>query len=732
MQLALSENQRLIRDSFESFFKKEVTSQRVRAAENSGVDEALWQGLVELGAPVMRVSAEHGGSELSLLDAVLIAEAYGRYLAPVPLLEAIVCARVLGVVGETELLEAVASGKKRVTFIPQAVVAGDSILVPSIASASVVLALCGYEIQVFELNEAVQKADNLGDAAIALWQVPTTGRSVKADVEDPVGLFQGAIEEWKLLTASAMVGAAQMSMQLASEYANEREAFGQLIGTYQGISHPLAESATDIDGARLLVWRAVAGIAYADVESASLVSQSWWWAATSSALATHKAVRTLGGYGLAMEYDPQLYLRRVKTWALMLGDPEVILDEAASRLWCGKKTGLPPTGEVEIDFSLGEKAQASAERVRAFFDANLTPELKLKSHHSTSCFDAEFHRKMAADGIIYADWPVGEGGQALNAYDAHAMSYVFEETNWSSFLPGITNMVAGVVRLFGSDRAKAEILPKIKSGDVICSLGFSEPSCGSDVFAARTTAVRNGDNWVVNGQKMFTTGAHKADYVLMLTRTDSEARKHKGITLFLLPLKSEGVEIHKVETLMSERTNITYYQDVEVPDYLRLGDVNGGAQVMLKALETEHSGSGYHVGQVSLWQHAMAWSRAEDHTGKCPIDDARIRRGLARVATRINVSEVLMLRSLWASADGVDDGLFGSKSKLFASESYVTNSWELMQLAAPYSLFKGRDALGQIEQAHRRSFGTTIYGGTSEVHRSRIAEEALGLPRTRG
>ena len=231
---------------------------------------------------------------------------------------------------------------------------------------------------------------------------------------------------------------------------------------------------------------------------------------------------------------------------------------------------------------------------------------------------------------------------------------------------------------------------------------------------------------------MFTTGAHIADYVLLLTRTDPDAKKHAGITLFLVPLKAEGVEIHKVETLMGERTNITYYQDVRVSDAMRLGDVNAGVFVMIKALESEHSGAGYHMGQISLWLHAMQWANTKDASGLRPLDSADIRRGLARVRARFNVSEILMFRSLWASEEGVEGTLYGPKSKLFASESYTTNSWELMKLAAPFSLFEGREGLGGIEQGHRRAYGTTIYGGTSEIHRSRIAESALGLPRTRG
>ncbi len=732
MQLQPSEDERLVRDSFAAFFRKELPSARVRDAEQTGnFDTALWQGLVALGAPLMRVPALKGGSESGLLDAIFMAAEYGRYLAPAPLLEVLVAARLLAAFNRDELLVQIERGERRVGFMPLPIQSGDTVVVPNLCACDSIIALCNGKVALLPVDPSVAVEANLGRAAIARWQVPIEFEVLGKTAED-VALFQGAAEEWKLLTASAAVGAAQRAMEIASEYANERHAFGRPIGSYQGIAHPLADSACDVDGAELLIWRAVSAIAEGDEEAASLVSQVWWWVSEACPLAAHRSLRTLGGYGLTLEYDSQLYLRRIKTWVLMCGDPDKALDDAGARLFSKQNVALPPAGEMSIEFGFGDQAEAYEAATREFFAKNLTPELKKKCHHSTSSHDPEFHKKLAAEGFIFGNWPVERGGKGYDGYIAHAASRVFEEVNWSSFMAGTSGMVAGVIQLFGSEEAKRDILPRIRDGEIICSLGFSEPSCGSDVFAAKTTAVKDGDDWLINGQKMFTTGAHIADYVLLLTRTDPDAKKHAGITLFLVPLKAEGVEIHKVETLMSERTNITYYQDVRVSDAMRLGDVNAGVFVMIKALESEHSGAGYHMGQISLWMNAMQWANEADANGNRPLDDAGIRRGLARVRARINVSETLMFRSLWASEEGVEGTLYGPKSKLFASESYTTNSWELMKLAAPFSLFEGRDGLGGVEQGHRRAYGTTIYGGTSEIHRSRIAESALGLPRTRG
>jgi alkylation response protein AidB-like acyl-CoA dehydrogenase len=530
-----------------------------------------------------------------------------------------------------------------------------------------------------------------------------------------------------------MIGAAQKSLEMASDYAKERTAFGQSIGAYQGLAHPLANSICDIDAARLMLWRTVSAVSNREQQAGSMVSQLWWFGATACQKAAQQAMRTLGGYGLTMEYDLQLFLRRIETWILINGDPAIELANAGKRLWLGEVSHLPDTGVVDIDFSLGEEAEQYACELKQFFDVQLTPELKKKAHHSTSCHDAGIHKQMAASGLVFGDWPKEAGGRGRSRYDVYASKLVFERYNWSFFMVATSSMVAAVLKLFGSDHAKAELLPRILAGELICSLGFSEPNSGSDVFAGKMTAVRceSTDDWLISGQKMFTTGAHIADYVLLLTRTDQQAKKHRGITLFLVPLNAQGVEVHKVDTLMSERTNISYYQDVRVPDSMRIGSVDGGAAVLGRALEIEQGGGDFQVSQVRMLELAVEWALAGEE-GSRPVDNPDICMRLAEMTAKSNAAEVLVRRNLWASQECVPNKAWGPMSKLFATETYMDNAWALSQLVGPQALLKSKNLLGQIEQHHRRAYGTTIYAGTSEIHRSMIAEQVLGLPRTRG
>ena len=293
-------------------------------------------------------------------------------------------------------------------------------------------------------------------------------------------------------------------------------------------------------------------------------------------------------------------------------------------------------------------------------------------------------------------------------------------------------MVGAVLQRFGSDELKRDVLPRITSGDVICSLGFSEPGSGSDVFAAQTKATQLADgSWRIDGTKMFTSGANIADYVFMLTRTDPDAAKHKGLTMFLVPLKTEGVTIQPVYTFQDERTNITFYDGVVIPDSYRLGPVNEGSRTMSAGLELEHGGGGFTKVQRAMLEAAVALCGEIVWQGKPLIADAAAQARLARSHAHLAVSEMLGFRSLWAGVENKSGVAFGPMSKLFSSEKFMSDSRDLLDLTAPWSLSKRDGPAAFLNQCYRHAQGTTIYAGTSEVHRSMIAERALGLPRTR-
>jgi alkylation response protein AidB-like acyl-CoA dehydrogenase len=739
MQLALNADHEQLREAFDAILRVESTPARVRAAEPLGHDAGLWTALVAFGVPMMRVPEEAGGLGAGLLDASLIAEVAGRHLASAPVIESIVATHLLAELGgEAEAwLRRVAQGEVIVTLALHEPDLRPSQLVPGAAVADAILYLDEDEVGLLVGTPPGAAPGNLGKSPLGLIDLAEPAsrtRHILAHGPDARYAYLAAIEEWKILTAAALAELGRQAIEMAAEYATEREAFGRPIGTYQGISHPLADSITDIEGAQLLVRRAIWAIGEGHEDAAAMISMAFWWATRASSAALVRALRTFGGYGLSVEYDIQLYFRRGKAMPLPLGDPRNELIRAADRLW-GRAgwAPLPDAGAVGLDFGYGEKAVAFAGEINRFFDENLTPELAERMADSLDGFDREFNLKLGEAGLLFPDWPVEYGGQGRGAYEQSALGVAFEARGWSRVVPGTTNMGARMVMLFGSEAVKQETLPRFAAGEATSCLGFTEPDCGSDVFAAKTRAVRDGDDWVINGQKVFTTGAHVADYVLLLTRTDPDVAKHKGLTMFLVPMSLPGVAVQPLQTMQQERTNITFYADVRVPDRYRLGPVDGAVSVMAAAMKFEHSGEGYHISQPRLVEAAVAWAlETAGPDGKPRMEDDDVKARIARAAIHNEVADLLCRRAVWAGVEGMPGRAYGPMSKLFTSETYMKDSADLLELAAPDSLLEGRDALGTLEYKHRHALGTTIYGGTSEVHRSVVAEQALGLPRTRG
>jgi alkylation response protein AidB-like acyl-CoA dehydrogenase len=380
-----------------------------------------------------------------------------------------------------------------------------------------------------------------------------------------------------------------------------------------------------------------------------------------------------------------------------------------------------------IDFRLGAESDALRADIRAFLDEHITEELEERLYRTGVSYDADFTAALLERGWLAPGWPEEWGGQGRDPLELLVLGEELGKAEAPTYANATTMMVSRIILAVGTEEQRREILPKALKGEVIIVLGFSEPEAGSDVANAQTRAVRDGDEWVINGSKMFTTNAHIADYVFLLTRTNTRVAKHKGLTTFLVPMKQPGVEVQAVYTLSGERTNITYYNDVRVDDRWRIGEVDGGWQVMTASLQDEHSaGFGSHIGR--LLEETEAWA-AETRR----IDDPDVRERLARCATELEVALLLQRRSAWIAATGAVPEAEGPMAKLFSSEAMERSAQDLCELVGPDALRSYFEPTaprgGRIEHALRFSLGTTIYAGTSEIQRNIIAQRGLGLPR---
>jgi alkylation response protein AidB-like acyl-CoA dehydrogenase len=386
-----------------------------------------------------------------------------------------------------------------------------------------------------------------------------------------------------------------------------------------------------------------------------------------------------------------------------------------------------------MDFRLGEKSEVLRKEAREFLQEVLTPEVLEHCHRTGVQHDEGFAKAMRDKGWLAPGWPVEYGGQGRDPLECLALSEEMGRASAPTYGLGTTMMIAWVIQEVGTEEQKREILPKALAADIMIALGFTEPENGSDAAAAATRAVRSGDGWTINGSKMFTTNAHIADYVFLLARTNTEVPKHRGLTTFLVPLDQPGVEVQPVYTLSGERTNITFYNDVQVSDAWRIGDVDGGWRVMGVALEKEHT-AGFAGEQERLVENVEAWARSTvDEDGRPRIEDAGVRERIGRAATEVEVSRLLQRRAAWMATAGIPAHAKGSMSKLFSSERLERMAADLLELVGPDGVRSWGEPTapqrGEIEHAVRHAKGTTIYAGTSEIQRNIIAQHGLGLPR---
>jgi alkylation response protein AidB-like acyl-CoA dehydrogenase len=346
--------------------------------------------------------------------------------------------------------------------------------------------------------------------------------------------------------------------------------------------------------------------------------------------------------------------------------------------------------------------------------------------------DRALTRKLGERGWIASGWPVDEGGAGLDPFEAAALWNALRKGGVPTAGPGTTMLPANAIRATGSAELKNRVLPGVAAGEVLICLGYTEPAGGSDVFACATRSQRDGDEWIVNGQKIFTTFAHLADYCFLLTRSQPGSVGPRGLTMLLVPLDSPGIEIQPVHTMGHERTNIVFYNDVRVADANRIGEADEGFAVMKAALEAEQNvAPGSRTGWVA--DDALEFARTyHGPDGAELINDVLVRERLARMAMEAEVADLLDMRVAFLDAEGDKPG---PVSALFGPESYVRASAAAIDLAGPAGMIDWTDPQcavdGALDAHYRSAVASTIYGGSSEVLRSLIVENRLGFPRSR-
>lgn len=318
MDLHLTEEQEQLVATVDSLLRAHASPEAVRAAEPTGFDPKLWERLVDLGVVAMAVGEEMGGFGASVLDLALVAEQVGRSVAPVPLVEVQVAARLLDRLEDAALAEVLA-GDRLVTVALHPAAGGSAVAVPAGAVADAAIVLDDGALVLVDLDDARRTFENLGSLPLA--DVPVAGGRVLAEGAAAAAAHAAAVDDWLRLTAMALVGLAARALELGVEYVKERHAFGVPIGSFQAVAHPLADSAAAIDGARLLASEAAWAADDDPARAAELAALAFGFAGDAARDVTGRALHVHGGYGFMMEYDVQLYWRRARAWANVWGGP---------------------------------------------------------------------------------------------------------------------------------------------------------------------------------------------------------------------------------------------------------------------------------------------------------------------------------------------------------------------------------------------------------------------------
>ena len=764
MNLELDESQQILVQTFSDLLTRECPTSHVRECEATGHSQKLWERYVELGAAAMGLPEAAGGLGMGLLELGLVATCSGRALSPVPFAEVAAAGRILAAFdGESELVARIAAGEVRLSIAPlrsQAIAGTDagssgSVLVPSGAVVDGVLMLEGESLVLYEAapGRPPRRVNEVGSGAHAFWELAPSGPgsgSVScrelARGDAAVTAFRLGLAEWKLLTAFSLVGLSRSALEQGVRYAKERIQFGVPIGSFQAIAHPLADCATRVDGAELLCWEAAWAREAEPRRFEALASMAFVWAGQTAQRTASVSLHTHGGYGFSLEYDIQLHYRRAFAWPLLAGGTReersrlaMLLDsERAARTSAGQEkceSVAPARADgSSLDFHLGAKAERVREQIREFLRREFTAEDAERERREGGGHDWRLYHKLAAYGWVSAGWPKEMGGGGRDPYEILALYWELSKAGFPWF--GLLNngFIGHTLMALGTEAQKRDLVPRIAQGEVLVALGYSEPGAGSDVAAARTQARREGDGWVIDGEKMWTTTAHEAQYVFTLTRTSQQDRPHRGLTMFLIPTDAPGVEIRPVHTLGGERTNSFSLSQVRVPDSARVGEVDQGWAVVRFALGLEQA-MGYADLQERFLEEASVWVQTPGADGLLPFADSRVRDQLAQSAIHAEVARLLRYRSTWLSAEGRPLGAKGAMTKSFSAATYLEDTQAWSELAGPLAMLahdeSRRVAGGIFEEVFRQTPVNTIYGGTVEILRSLVAESELGLPKSR-
>ena len=379
--------------------------------------------------------------------------------------------------------------------------------------------------------------------------------------------------------------------------------------------------------------------------------------------------------------------------------------------------------------------EALRQELRAYYEKLLTPEIleEVRRSEGVGPTVRKVVLQMGADGWLGIGWPKEYGGRGMTPIE----QFVFfdESMRAGAPVPMLTvNSVAPTIMQYGSDEQRKFFLPKILRGEIHFAIGYTEPSAGTDLASLQTRAVRDGDFFVINGQKIFTSLATDADYIWLAVRTDPEAPKHKGISMIIVPREAPGVRVAPIKNMGDMNTNQTFYDDVRVPAANLVGKLNGGWKLITNQLNHERvtlCSSGMIGGP---FEQVVAWSRQTRLAdGRRVIDQPWVQQNVARIYARIEFLRLMNFKVAWGAEQGLPlNPAHASAIKVFGTEFYLEACRLMLEILGPAANLRAGSAEavlgGRIGFLLRSIHVLTFGGGTNEMQRDLIALFGLSMP----
>lgn len=653
---------------------------------------------------VSRAAREAGWFELGEYEAIEflidLARVLGEAACPLPVADAYVAITLL-----PDLAEDIAAGAIRIhlDFSPSG-----SASVPSRSGdATHVLRVdvAGRGATLHAVDD-VTRSTALARPALYSLALGDTERSEPLDEQQA----SDALAIARLADAAGIAASAARAHDLAVEHARTREQFGRPIGAFGAVQQRVASCQIDVSASNALVDEAVAALA-SRAASRSLSSVlAARHVSDRAADVIAGSLHTLGAIGYFDEHEAAWLFRAVHAGLTLARARERALPGSVALA-----AQLLAPGASLPSFSLGAAADSLRSEVRSLLDA----------HRTADGFDTDGVRTAAADaGLFSLSWPAADGGRGASLEE---QVVVGEEMKYAGG-PVDRSMSAALLighslLQHGSPEQKAEFLPLLRAGTMNFCLGYSEPGAGSDLASLRTSAVRDGDGWIVNGQKLWTTRANTASHVWLAVRTDADATpRHAGITIFLVPMDTPGILVQEHRALSGEISCTVFYDEVRVPDACRVGEVNGGWKVITDALAAERVlMGGIAATLLGHFDALLAWARVNTDS----LDPAGL-DALCRDAARLQAARALVIAATRAMA-GTEARIVGPMAAVLSGDLAERFARTAIDLVGPDALLSDAP-LGRFEALLRLAPMYVIGGGTNDIQRGIIAR-SLGLRR---